>query len=270
VSDFSYPLSFQTMLPDSYQSDVAFSALCRTMRELGFHGIELNMKRFGSIDLADLTAFLSQYGLALPAFASGLTAKEQGLSLSAEDEPIRNRSVDIGLKMIDHWADRSASIIFGIMKGASVQNIANARSQCRRSLDALVPHAQKRGVTLVLEATNRYEASVANSLEDSVSLIEAYGVDSVEILPDTFHMNIEEADMFESIEKFLPHFSSLHISDNNRYFPGFGAISFERIISHLRSLNYSGRIAIEGNIKDNLLDDLKSSLRYLRPFLTSA
>ena len=172
--------------------------------------------------------------------------------------------------MIDHWADRSASIIFGFMKGAAVENLTHARSQCRRSLDILVPHAQKRGVTLVLEATNRYETSVANSLADSVSLIEAYGGQSVEILPDTFHMNIEEADMLDSVENFLPHFSSFHISDNNRYFPGFGAISFEQIISHLSSLNYSGRFGIEGNIKDNLLDDLRGSLRYLRPFLTSA
>ena len=86
-----------------------------------------------------------------------------------------------------------------------------------------------------------------------------------QILPDTFHMNIEEKDMFASLRKHWGHYSNLHISDNNRRFPGFGAIRFGDLFNFLRSIDYGGTVAIEGNAGNDLLSDIRATMEYLEP-----
>ena len=80
-------------------------------------------------------------------------------------------------------------------------------------------------------------------------------------------MNIEEKDMFASLKKHREHYSNLHISDNNRRFPGFGAIRFGDLFNFLRSIDYGGTIAIEGIVADDLLSDIRAAMEYLEPLL---
>lgn len=269
MNPYIYPLSFQTVLPENYKTDQTFISLCSTMQTLGFWGIELNMERYEEVAVPDLISFLDQYGLTLSMFASGLTAKSLGLSLSSADPTVRHRTVEVCKKMIDFWSGLSVGIIFGFMKGGPVPQVQEARDLCAESLDILAPYAADKKVVLILEATNRYETSVANSLEDSLLLVQKYQSDYVQILPDTYHMNIEEADLYGAMKTSLPHFSSFHLSDNNRFFPGFGAMPFEKIVTHLQSIGYDGKIAIEGNIKVDVESDLNNSIKYLAPILGS-
>ena len=62
-------------------------------------------------------------------------------------------------------------------------------------------------------------------------------------------------------------YDSLHISDNNRFFPGFGAIDFFAILRFLKDTGYAGGIAIEGNTHTSFDKDLRMSMRVLRPML---
>jgi len=87
------------------------------------------------------------------------------------------------------------------------------------------------------------------------------------MLPDTFYMNIEESDMLESLRAHKDRFSSLHLSDNNRFFPGLGAIDFRRLIEFLSRIGYQGRLAIEGNVRESVESDLRASAARLKPFL---
>jgi sugar phosphate isomerase/epimerase len=111
-------------------------------------------------------------------------------------------------------------------------------------------------VPLLIEATNHDESAVANN-------------PFVRILPDTFHMNIEERDQFESLAKYAALYDSLHISDNNRYFPGFGAVRFAGLFKFLLDNGYSGGLAIEGNVRQDLLSDIRGTMEYLTPLLQS-
>ena len=81
-------------------------------------------------------------------------------------------------------------------------------------------------------------------------------------------MNIEEADGFGALTKYADYYDSLHISDNNRYFPGFGAIKFDEFIQFLKTHDYKGGLAIEGNIKKSFIEDVKTSMDYLMPLLS--
>ena len=83
------------------------------------------------------------------------------------------------------------------------------------------------------------------------------------ILPDTYHISIEESSMFGSISKYLGIFQTIHISDNNRRFPGFGSIDFLSLFRALTEAGYAGYLTLEGNTVQEFKIDLTIATRYL-------
>jgi D-psicose/D-tagatose/L-ribulose 3-epimerase len=265
----AFRLSVQTVLPSDYRGDAALREGFSALRRLGFWGVELNMADPSAFDRADVLDFLAEYDLALSMYASGLTAKTFGLSLSASDEEVRAASVDMARRMIRLISGTGAGLIFGFMKGPGGQDPQRARERFRRSLGELAPEAFELGVPLVVEATNRYESTLANALDDTWELIADFADRGVEILPDTFHMNIEEVDMADAVTRHLGHFSSFHISDNNRFFPGYGAIDFGAVIGCLKRIGYKGRLGIEGNPKRGFVEDVEHSMGRIERLLSA-
>jgi D-psicose/D-tagatose/L-ribulose 3-epimerase len=104
------------------------------------------------------------------------------------------------------------------------------------------------GIQLVLEPLNRYSTPYCATAKDAIAI--AQQVDSLGVLLDTFHMNIEEdlfRDTVQSSRKFLRH---MHFADNNRKMPGFAHIDFSTIVKSLNEIGYNGYISFEPNIAD--------------------
>jgi D-psicose/D-tagatose/L-ribulose 3-epimerase len=114
------------------------------------------------------------------------------------------------------------------------------RRLCRRAADY--------GIELLLEPLNRYSTPYCATAKDAIAI--AQQVDSLGVLLDTFHMNIEEDlfnDAIRSSIKFLRH---MHFADNNRKMPGFAHIDFSTIVKSLNEIGYNGYISFEPNIAD--------------------
>lgn len=266
----AYQLTVQTVLPSNYRGNDSVKQDFGTLEELGFWGVELNMADPAQFDIADVESFLDDFGLKLSMYASGLTAKTFDISLSSSDEDVRQRAVGKARQMISLIKGTGAGIIFGFMKGPGGQDKAGAAKQFQTSLGELVDAAVESEVPLLVEATNRYEATLANSLDDAWGLAAPFEGKNVYILPDTFHMNIEESDMEEALLRHIDHFISFHVSDNNRFFPGFGAIDFAEVMEILDRVGFtSGRLGIEGNIKDTFDSDIRRTAELLRPLIAS-
>lgn len=104
------------------------------------------------------------------------------------------------------------------------------------------------GVQLVLEPLNRYSTPYCATAKDAIAI--AQHVDSLGILLDTFHMNIEE-DMFkDAIQSSSTLLRHMHFADNNRKMPGFAHIDFSTVIESLNEIGYDGFISFEPNIAD--------------------
>jgi sugar phosphate isomerase/epimerase len=104
------------------------------------------------------------------------------------------------------------------------------------------------GIQLVLEPLNRYSTPYCATVKDAIAISQQ--VDSLGVLLDTFHMNIEEdlfKDTVQSSRKFLRH---MHFADNNRKMPGFAHIDFSTIVESLNEIGYNGYISFEPNIAD--------------------
>jgi sugar phosphate isomerase/epimerase len=262
-----FPLCIQTALPQNYRDNQRFISDLRVLRELGFYGVELNIADPGQADFADIRAFLGQYDLVFTNFATGLTAKRHALSLSSADSNVRQRSIAQCKGIIDQVSGSVEGIIVGFLKGPAVNDVNEARKRFADALAAIAPHAQTRSVRVLIEATNRYESSVANSLEETAHLIRELNNPFVRLLPDTFHMNIEEADGPAALKSCAGLYDSVHVSDNNRHFPGFGAFRFDDIITTLKDIGFEGPLGIEGNIKNSFSEDVRVSAAFLAPLV---
>jgi sugar phosphate isomerase/epimerase len=129
------------------------------------------------------------------------------------------------------------------------------KSLCKRAADY--------GIQLVLEPLNRYSTPYCATAKDAIAITQQ--VDSLGVLLDTFHMNIEE-DLFkeaiQSSRKFLRH---MHFADNNRKMPGFAHIDFSTIVKSLNGIDYDGFISFEPNIADkNYVHAIKYGLDFVK------
>ena len=268
MGHYRYFLAIQTRLPEDYLADAEFRRNLETLRRLGFDGVELNISDPDTVEPRRLKAYLAEFGLVLSMFASGLTAKTFNLSLATSDEARRKEAIGRTIRFLEFAHEFGAGVIAGYLKGAPQDSGPGARERLAASVVELAPIADRLKTPLLIEAVNRYESPVGHSLADTWDIARRAGSPFVWILPDTFHMNIEESNMRQAISAHQACFGSLHLSDNNRHFPGFGALDFGAIIGMLDEVGYQGKLAIEGNVRTSFIADVDVAMQCLGPHLT--
>ncbi len=264
---YRYYLALQTLLPDGYRQDKEFIERMKVLQSFGFDGVELNIRNPDAIDPEDLKTFLRGFDLELSMFATGFTAKTEGLSLASTDENKRTRSVRRAKEFLSFAKQFGAGIIAGFLKGAAGETSEAHREALKRSIAEVSEEATKLKTPFLVEAINRFESPLGNSLEDTWALVEGASKGYTYILPDTWHMNIEESNMEAAIIAHREHFISFHLSENNRFFPGYGALDFKHIIGVLDACKYKGKLAIEGNLKKGFAEDVRVAMEILAPVL---
>ncbi|MHA1145100.1 MAG: sugar phosphate isomerase/epimerase family protein [Candidatus Helarchaeota archaeon] len=105
--------------------------------------------------------------------------------------------------------------------------------------------ARDTGVTIAIEPINRYELFLMNNVEQGLRFVQEVNAESVKLMLDTFHMNIEEADLPAAIRKASSSLVHLHVADSNRQSVGRGHIDFKGIMRSLKEIEFSGYLAME-------------------------
>jgi sugar phosphate isomerase/epimerase len=129
------------------------------------------------------------------------------------------------------------------------RSAAEDRDVLLAGLTELGEHAAREGVVLCLEPLNRYEDHMVNRLDQAVSLVREVGLDSLLVLADTYHMNIEEDDLPTAITKAAAHLGHVQVSDSNRYQPGAGHLDWTAILRALDAEGYRGYLAVECRLR---------------------
>lgn len=106
-------------------------------------------------------------------------------------------------------------------------------------------YAGEKGILLAIEPINRYETYLISSIDDALCFINEVELDSVKIMADTFHMNLEDADFGLAIRKAGRNLVHVHVADSNRQSPGRGHIDFRQIMIALKEIDYQYSLAME-------------------------
>jgi D-psicose/D-tagatose/L-ribulose 3-epimerase len=113
------------------------------------------------------------------------------------------------------------------------------------SLGVAARRGRKLGVTLCIEPLNRFETYFLNTLGDAAELIHFIAEPNVRIHFDTFHANIEERNLSDSILGVGKYLGHVHVSENDLGIPGTGHVDWRGTFSALKESGYEQWITIE-------------------------
>lgn len=264
--------------------EVPFAEACKQVRSLGYDGLEIAPFTLGE-DPAVLTAeqrrelagIVQGEGLEFVGLHWLLMAPE-GLHITSRDEAVRRRSWDYVHKFIDLCADLAGAeaanhgvLVFGSPKQRSAGDGITPREATdifTHELAHAAPHAELRGVKLLVEALPANQTNVVNCLSDAVSIVKQIGSPAVQTMFDT-HNAVDEKDAHTAlVRKYMPYIQHVHVNEIDGQEPGMGDYAFGPLLTALAELNYSGWVSVEAfdfsrspqEIAKRAIDHLKAAL----------
>jgi sugar phosphate isomerase/epimerase len=213
----------------------------------GYEGVELAVRDPSLVNAGELERVVSSHNLVVPAIGTGQAWGEEGLSFTSDDEKVRAAAVQRISSHIPLAAHLDAIIILGLIRGITPEGQTHQRSMeyLVEAIRACAAAAAGTGVRFALEPMNRYETDLIHSATEGLGLIERVGADNFGLLLDTFHMNIEEAEIGASIRVVGDRIFHFHVADSNRWYPGAGHLDFRGILDVLADTGYQGFVSGE-------------------------
>ncbi len=221
---------------------------------LGYNAVELAVRDPRLLDTAAVISASRKLSLPVVALGTGQAFVEEGLSLTSVDKDLRRRALERLRSHIELAASLGVQeqplVIVGLIRGGRLEDGLEKTVALRMLADGLLEVcrvAWEEGIDLVLEPVNRYESDLINTASEGLTLIEEIGCKNLQLLMDTFHMNIEEANMEQSLHLVTDagRLGHIHLADSNRRAPGDGHIDFKTLLGVSRERGYRGALSME-------------------------
>ena len=262
----SVAVAGENALPSAFVVFRGFEDSVKKAAELGYNGVELALKNAGEINPSELSNLLVQTNMEISCISTGQVFSETGLMFTDADPGKRSKVKGIFKQMIDLACDFGQKVNIGRIRGSVGEDgKASAEHRFVEMARDLCDYAMIKKVTLVLEPVNRYEINFINRVEEGVKLLEKVDRQNMKLMPDVFHMNIEDASMGEELAKYIDYVAYIHLADSNRLAPGWGHTNFDEIFRHMKNAGYSGWTAVEILPEPEPFLAAKQAISYLKP-----
>lgn len=215
---------------------------------LGYEAIEMSVRDPSDPVVIACNEGVREHGLQLSAIATGQSFYSDGWALTTDDPDVRAGLDDRMLRMVDMAAPWEAMVVIGGVRGTLTGPEGEHADQYHRVVESVrryAAYAQPLGVSLAVEPINRYETNLLNNIEQALEFVDNVGLDNVGVLADTFHMNIEEADLAGSLRSTGDRLLHIQFTDSNRLAAGRGHIDFPELAKVLREIGYDGYLSTE-------------------------
>ena len=120
---------------------------------------------------------------------------------------------------------------------------------------------------VLLEPINRYESRYLNRVGDNARIVDAVAHPNAGLLPDTFHMSIEEADLGEALHQAGSRIGHVNFGDSKRTLPGGGLLDWPRIVRALSDVGYNGYVNLECSTGGDPSHALPATAAFLRALI---
>lgn len=173
--------------------------------------------------------------------------------LASPDEAIRKQGVAYFKEILRKMARLgSKSLVGAIYSYWPVDfscTVADKEAAWERSIACLKEigaAAEELDIECPLEVLNRNETYILTDCQEAIEYVERVGSKSINILLDTYHMNIEEDNMYDAIRKAGSLLGHVHVGECNRKLPGMNnSINWPEIGKALRDIGYDKAVVME-------------------------
>jgi D-psicose/D-tagatose/L-ribulose 3-epimerase len=226
---------------------LAHEPILRALKKTGYDAVEIPMFEGDPDHYARLGGLLDKIGLERSVVS---VIGPSGKNPLSADKVHQKAALDYAKWTIDCCAALGAPILGGPMHSelgfftgspATDKERKRALNFHKRAGD----HAGRKGVTLALEALNRFECYFLNTMQQLNDYLDEVDHPHVQGMYDTFHSNIEEKDPVAAIRTIRPHMVHVHISENDRGTPGKGHVPWPETYRALKKAKYDGFLTIE-------------------------
>ncbi len=213
-------------------------------KELKFNGIEISLADPEEISISELKDLVDNYQIGISAVATGGVAVRDGLIFSSPDKSIRKAAVQRIKRHIKFASLFKVVVVIGLVKGWVNNSYSQSKDLITECLKECNEYSIKKGVNIALIPINRFKEDFFHSILDCKAYLDKIQLSNVKMMIDSFHMNIEDSDMWENMRKARD-FVHVHYSDSNRLAPGMGHFNFFKMSEVLKEINYSRYISTE-------------------------
>jgi len=226
----------------------------------GFDLIEIPLMDPEKADPAAVRQMLDGAGLATTA-SLGLS---EHTDISSEDPGIVAAGEALLRRCLEFLSDVGGTHLVGVIYSAMRKYMAPATALNRQhSIEAigrLATRAAELGVQVGVEVVNRYETNLLNTSRQAVRYVEEADVENLMVHLDTYHMNIEEPDMFTPVLDAGNRLGYVHIGESHRGYLGSGTVDFDSFFRALTSVGYDGPVVFESFSSAVVHPDLSNML----------
>lgn len=217
-----------------------------TAKSLGFDGVELAMKRPDEINTQVISELLAEQGMEISCISTGQVYADLGYSFSDADSRRRETLITMFREFVDLGSHFGVPVNIGRVRGPiGDRDKDEVESLFVDSMKTIGSYARDRNVDILIEPVNRYEIDFINSVEQGAQVIEKIGLSNMLLMPDVFHMNIEDTTIEGELATYRDKVGYIHFADSNRLAPGWGHLDFMSILKGINAMGYDGWISAE-------------------------
>lgn len=212
----------------------------------GLDFLEIPLMRLDTFDGPTVRRRLEDAGVE----AVTSTVLLEGTDITSSDPDVRRSGIDYLKRCVVAASEINAPFVSGVTYSQHVKPAAAPPTEAEweyaaEALREVARFAQDYGVAIALEPVNRYESYLINTTAQAMRLREMIGEPNIKIHLDTYHMNIEEKNIYDATKLAAGHVVHLHLSESDRGIPGTGQVRWDELFRALKEMNYDGYAAME-------------------------
>ncbi|PIV64123.1 MAG: D-tagatose 3-epimerase [bacterium (Candidatus Ratteibacteria) CG01_land_8_20_14_3_00_40_19] len=233
----------------------SFEKIIDYVVKIGYDGIEIapftlaqDVNEIPSARRAEIRSLAEENNLEIIGL-HWLLASPKGLSVSSPDKKIRAKTSEYLKDLINFCADLDGRImVFGSPKQRDISSSSNygeTYNYVRDGFLEILPLAEKRKVTIVLEPLTKKETNFVNTAGEAMKMIKEINHPNFRLHLDVKAMCGEEKSIPEIIESSKDYLAHFHANDPNLLGPGFGRVDYQPIKQSLRKIGYHHYLSVE-------------------------
>jgi len=221
--------------------------------DAGFKSVEVSLLGQDKYKAQEIGSLAKQLNIEITC-TTGLSSTED---ITSSDKEIRLNGEKKLLEAIELTSLMNSKILSGVVHcawGISKEKGKNKDTKFQysaNSLKSITSVLENLNIQLGIEPLNRYETDFINTVEEGLQLCSLVDHSNVGLLLDIYHMNIEEKNIYSSIQKAKNKLFHFHVAENDRGIPGSGLLNFDKIFETLKSIDYKKTVTLEMFIQAN-------------------